>query len=317
MENDIVTKRPFLILIVLACLLFTGCQTTVPTPTPFVPTQAALVTAVPGQPTTAMVETDRETAVMPTNPPLLVLPTPTGTPVPMPTLPPTPVDTQFHHLRFVTEVGAAPQDTFPVGANGIVALWDYTGMNPGDFVQRDWKFNGARWLYREEVWDKEIERGANGTVTDVVLYGEVIGGLAAGDYYLDLFVNGVWQTGGGFTVLPRPTEEEPGFNNLYFTRYANGPAQTSFPAGTEQVYAVWNYKNIGVSDVVKREWLLNGELWQTREETWDYFHYGPDGVVSDVSVYNFEGGGLSPGHYGIAIYLNGEKQLEDSFIIEP
>ena len=318
---------PLPLLIIFACFLIAGCSTPSPTPTPFVPTQEALApansvlqrpvaTTVPVQPTIG----SRETAVAittptSTNPPLLILPTQTTTPAPIPTIPAVPVGTQFHNLRFVPDVGTLPQDIFPVGTNGIVALWDYSGMNSGDFVQRDWKFNGERWLYREEVWDEETERGANGTVTDVELYGEVIGGLAPGDYYLDLFVNGVWQTGGGFTVLSRPTEGNPSFNNLYFTSYANGPAQTNFPAGTEQVYAVWNYKNMGVSDVVKREWMLNGVLWQAREDTWDYFHYGPDGVVTDVSVYNFEGGGLSPGQYVIVIYLNGEKQLEESFTI--
>lgn len=188
-------------------------------------------------------------------------------------------------------------------------------MNPGDFVQRNWQFNGEGWLYKEEVWEQETERGTNGTVNDVTLFGEVIGGLAPGDYYLDLFVNGVWQTGGGFTVLPRPTEGEPSFNNLHFTAYANGPTQTSFPAGTDQVYASWNYSNMGVTDVVKREWTLNGEVWQTREDSWDYFHYGPAGVVTDVSIYNFEGGGLASGSYTITVYLNGEQQLQGAFTI--
>ncbi|MCZ7667986.1 MAG: hypothetical protein M5U34_12730 [Chloroflexi bacterium] len=60
---------------------------------------------------------------------------------------------------------------------------------------------------------------------------------------------------------------------------------------------------------------LNGAAWQTREKTWDYFHYGPNGVVTDVSIYNFEGGGLQSGSYTITVYLNGEEQLTGAFTI--
>lgn len=320
-------KRPFSLLIF--CWLLVACGAGSPTPTPFVATQAALrpvvqgdlpatVVALPSPPPTASLQ---ETAVS-TLPSTSVIPTfipPTSTPqfsTPTVAVVPTiPIGTQFYNLRFATSPEAVPQNIYPVGANGIYALWDYSGMNAGDFVQRVWKYNGEDWLYKEDVWDAETERGASGTVTDVVLYGEVIGGLNPGDYYLDLFVNGVWQTGGGFTVLSRPTAGEPSFSNLHFTAYANGPAQTSFPAGIEQLYAVWNYSNLGVADVVKREWTLNGEVWQTREKTWDYFHYGPNGVVSDVSIYNFEGGGLPLGSYTITVYLNGIVQVEGAFTI--
>lgn len=323
-------KRPFSFFILLGCWLLVACGVESPTPTPFAPTQPALAAVVRSTPlfvatptavampltSVPLLETavrGDETAVSPTIPPTFIPPalqSPTSAVVPT-----APSGTQFYNLRFAASPEAAPQTTYPVGATGISAIWDYTAMKPGDFVQRNWQFNGEGWLYKEEVWDEETERGVNGTVTDVSIYGEVIGGLAPGDYYLDLFVNGVWQTGGGFTVLPRPTAGEPSFNNLHFTAYANGPAQTSFPAGIEQVYAAWNYGNMGVTDVVKRDWLLNGAVWQTREDTWDYFHYGPAGVVRDVSIYNFEGGGLASGSYAITVYLNGVAALAGTFTI--
>ncbi|MBE2224914.1 MAG: hypothetical protein IAF02_25460 [Anaerolineae bacterium] len=322
-------KRPFHFLFVWVWLLLTACGAESPTPTPFVPTQAALVPVereTLSTPVPIATDASLPTAVLlpPTAvllPPTAVIPTfipvhKTETPVPtVAGVPAIPAGTQFYNLRFAVSPETAPQNSFPVGTNSIYALWDYADMKPGDFVQRAWKHNGEDWLYKEDVWGEEGERGANGTVNDVVLYGEVIGGLNPGDYYLDLFINGVWQTGGGFTVLSRPTAGEPSFSNLHFTAYANGPAQTSFPAGIEQVFAVWNYSNMGVADVVKREWMLNGEVWQTREKSWDYFHYGPDGVVSDVSIYNFEGGGLASGNYMIAVYLNGVKLLEGAFTI--
>jgi len=313
-------KRPFSLFIFFSVLWLSGCGSESPTPTPFAPTRAALATVgrVVVAPTTNIslptpIVPLLETAVIPTFIPPTITP-----PVPLPTVavaPTVPIGTQFFNLRFATSPETAPQNSYPVGANGIYALWDYTGMKAGDFVQRAWKHNDEDWLYKEDVWDEETERGTTGTVTDVVLFGEVIGGLNPGDYYLDLFINGVWQTGGGFTVLSRPSEGEPSFNNLHFTAYANGPAQTSFPTGTEQVYAVWNYSNLGVADVMKREWTLNGEVWQAREDSWDYFHYGPAGVVTDVSVYNFEGGGLASGSYVITVYLNGVEELVGTFTI--
>ncbi len=318
--NWIVGKRPFSLLIL--CWLLVACGAESPTPTPFVPTQAALRPVAPGDlplrvtPTVSSparaTSTLISTSVIPTFIPTITSEAPAP---PVTAVPTVPIGAHFYNLRFAVSPEAAAQNSYPVGANGIHALWDYVDMNPGDFVQRLWKHNGEEWLYKEEVWEAKTQRGVNGTVTDVVLFGEVIGGLNPGDYYLDLFVNGVWQTGGGFTVLSRPTAGEPGFSNLHFTPYANGPAQTTFPAGIEQVYAVWNYSNMGVADVVKREWTLNGAAWQTREKTWDYFHYGPNGVVTDVSIYNFEGGGLQSGSYTITVYLNGEEQLTGAFTI--
>ena len=51
-----------------------------------------------------------------------------------------------------------------------------------------------------------------------------------------------------------------------------------FPAGTKQVYAVWNYMNMRAGMTVKREWYLNGQLWLTREEEWDFAKYGEHGA---------------------------------------
>lgn len=300
-------KRPFSLFVLLGMLL-AACGQVEPTATPFSPTLAA-PTARAAMPTLA-VATPAVTPLIPTA-------APTWTPPPLPTtavlMPPSLVNNHFQNLRFAANPGAAPQGVFPVGTAEVFAVWEYSGMNDGDFVQRAWRYNGDSWLNKEEVWDTAV-RGASGTITDVSIYGEVIGGLAPGEYQLDLFVNGGWQTGGSFTVLPRPEAGEPVFSKLHFAAGPNTSAQTNFAAGIPRVYAIWNYHNMGVSDVVKREWTLNGAVWLAREDTWDYFHYGPDGMVTDVSIYDFESG-LPSGSYTMAVYLNGVKQLEGAFVI--
>ena len=308
-------KRPFSFLIAVGLFLLAACGSGEPTATPFAPT-LALPTDVQATPTPVP-------AASATTEPALVVPTEaaTETAVPMITavstitaVPVAPIESRFHNLRFVTSPESAPQATFPVGTGEVFAVWEYTAMNPGDFVQRSWRYNGDNWLNKEEIWETAV-RDASGTVTDVSIYDKAIGGLAPGEYQLDLFVNGIWQAGGSFIILPRPSEGQPRFSTLYFAANPNGAAQTNFPANIEQVYAIWNYSNMGVSDVVKREWAWNGAVWLEREDTWDYFHYGPDGVVTDVSIFNFDGGGLQSGSYTMAVYLNGVKELEGVFTI--
>jgi len=114
--------------------------------------------------------------------------------------------------------------------------------------------------------------------------------------------------------LPRPASGNPIVANLRFAETPYGSPQTSFPAWTQQIYAVWDYQNMGVSDVVRRTWLKDGQPWLVREDTWDYLHYGPQGVVSDVSIYDFETG-LPPGSYELLLSLNGVQQLAASFTI--
>ena len=308
-------KRPFLLLIILGILWLAACNSDEPTATLVAPT-LALPSEEQATPTLAPIVTaTTETAVVSDVPTLTA--TATWTPrvvVVQATVPPAPVNTRFHNLRFVPNPAGPPQVTYPVGTGEVFAVWEYSGMNQGDVVQRAWRYNGSNWLNREEIWDLSV-RGASGTVTDVSVFDKAIGGLAPGEYQLDLFVNGVWQSGGSFTILPRPSGGEPGFSGLYFAPNPNSPAQTSFPAGIEEVYALWNYNNMGVNDTVRRVWTFNGSAWIDKTETWDYFHYGPDGIVSDVSIFDFEGGGLASGDYTLTVYLNGVQQLAGAFTI--
>ncbi len=120
------------------------------------------------------------------------------------------------------------------------------------------------------------------------------------------------------TVPPQPdataTARIPTFSQLNF-QTSNGSGSV-FPSGTEEVFAVWQYHNMTAEDFVQRVWRYNGEPWLEREELWDFDTYSATGTVNNISVYNFEGGGLAPGHYELTLYINGQPQAHAAFEIE-
>jgi hypothetical protein len=309
-------KRLLFLVMFLTFLLLVACGSETATPLP--PT-LELPTDVPATQTSApVVEPTTETLVVEPTAVIVetaVIPEPTLAPPPTPIVVPTaPVVNRFHNLRFATNPSAAPQVIFPAGTGEVFAVWEYTAMNPGDLVQRSWRHNCANWLNRDEVWDTTV-RGSSGTVTDVSIFETGVSGLPSGEYQLDLFVNGVWQAGGSFTIMSQPVQGRSDFSNLYFAAYPNGPAQTNFPADTTQVYAIWTYNNMNVNDVTRRQWALNGAVWLDRQDPWDYPLYGSNGKVTDVSIFGDGGRALQSGNYWMAVDLNGSRQLEGTFTI--
>jgi hypothetical protein len=124
------------------------------------------------------------------------------------------------------------------------------------------------------------------------------------------------------TVLAAPTplltpDSRDGFCCL---RFAPGPfAQTSesFPAGTEIVYAIWDYAGLLPEDRIRRIWIRDNLIWITREEQWNWDNYGAQGTVRDLSIFDYEGSGLQPAEYRLQLYLNDELQQESVFVIAP
>jgi len=83
--------------------------------------------------------------------------------------------------------------------------------------------------------------------------------------------------------------------------------QSSFPPGTKEIFVIWNYQNMREGLSVKREWYLDGQVWLTREEPWDFTKYGASGIMRDVSIHDFETG-LESGAYQLRIYINNALQ---------
>jgi hypothetical protein len=112
------------------------------------------------------------------------------------------------------------------------------------------------------------------------------------------------------------------FYNVYFALNSNdGAGISSFPAGTNRIFAVWNYKNMKDGMVVKRDWYLDGKLWLTREEPWDFAKYGENGTIRDVSIYDLDIG-LPSGLYQLRLSVDnipqqiGPGQMQASMVFE-
>jgi hypothetical protein len=114
--------------------------------------------------------------------------TPQVPPQASPTTPPA----AFTNLRFAPE----PDETitrqfYGEGTPRIFALWDYTGMQEGMSVRREWKWNSEDWIIREESW-AFARYGSEGTVRDIYVFEDQIG-LEPGEYTLSLYIDGVAQ----------------------------------------------------------------------------------------------------------------------------
>jgi hypothetical protein len=105
-----------------------------------------------------------------------------------------------------------------------------------------------------------------------------------------------------------PIATEPQFFGAQFTLDPGTSIyQTIFPAKTQRVYAVWEYRNMRAGMKVRRDWYYNDTLWISREEPWDFARYGAEGTMRDISVYDLDVG-LSPGRYRFELYINGLPQ---------
>ena len=111
-------------------------------------------------------------------------------------------------------------------------------------------------------------------------------------------------------------EPQPRFQALHFAHQATDTPRSTFAAGTEQIFAIWQYRDLRPADVMQRTWFKDGQVWLEREERWDSATYGAEGTISSVSIYDFEDG-LDPGDYLLQLKINGQIQQEASFDILP
>lgn len=106
-----------------------------------------------------------------------------------------------------------------------------------------------------------------------------------------------------------------GFSKLRFALTADGVEQSIFPAGTEEIYALWEYTGMTPTDNIRRIWFRGDQIWLTREERWNWGEYGSEGTMGDISVYDDEGGGLASATYRLQLYVNDELQQEAMFVV--
>ncbi len=110
------------------------------------------------------------------------------------------------------------------------------------------------------------------------------------------------------STIPTQVLSEPQFSNARFAVDVSANIfQNIFPARTRRVYAVWDYQNMSAGLMVRRDWYYNDILWITREERWDYFKYGSNGTIKDISVFDLDVG-LGSGDYRLELYIDMQPQ---------
>jgi Tol biopolymer transport system component len=108
--------------------------------------------------------------------------------------------------------------------------------------------------------------------------------------------------------LPTPNTAPHFGPAIYFaTSPKMADSRAIFPYGTPEIFAIWPYSNMLEGLTIRREWYLNGELWLVREEPWNYAGYGAEGILTDISIYDFDQG-LEPGRYQLRLYIDGQEQ---------
>lgn len=117
------------------------------------------------------------------------------------------------------------------------------------------------------------------------------------------------------TAFPTNSAFEGRFTNLRFATSGSGDAQANFPAGTTDIYAIWDYDGMEPGARVERVWYHNGAQYLDVIEEWDFDKYGFSGTVRDVYHYNYEDGGVYPGSWKVELYLNGELQQTGEFTV--
>lgn len=219
------------------------------------------------------------------------------------------VNPTFSNLNFSRTPTGTAMTTFPYGTEEVYSRWDYANVPSGAVVIREWYLNGVQIIDREEAW--RAEWGTNGTVRNIRNYNFVSGyGLEPGNYQVIIYLRDfpTARVEGSFTI---EGNLGPRFSNLRFASSANGSPTTTFPAGTEEVFAIWDYANIPNQAQMRRIWKRDGTTIIDRTEVWDFNKYGTSGTVRDVSLFD-RVNGLASGTYDVTISVVGQPGVQVS-----
>jgi hypothetical protein len=219
------------------------------------------------------------------------------------------VQTQLYDLTFSTTPDGPAMTYFPAGTQQIYARFSYVNVPAGVQLARDWYNNGQLFIQRAEVWDSGAW-GAAGRLTSISIF-DFREGLTPGYYFVRIYVNPLEaypaaQIVGEFVIADYPATVVPPvtgarFSDLTVSDSAAGQAVSFFPQGTALVSARWNYANIPVGTIVRREWYLDGVLFKQREEAWSAY-WGPNGRLTHIALYDYEYG-LPMGMWRFVVYL--------------
>lgn len=218
----------------------------------------------------------------------------------------------FSDLSFSSSAGGATISAFPQGTKDVFIRWNYANVPTNTQMTREWYRDGVLLTSNSEAWSASW--GTTGRLTHIHLY-DYTAGLASGNYYVvvKLPSYGV-QIDGRFSIAAAT----PTFTNLSFSSSSAGAATQSFPYGTEEVYARWDFTNVPTGAVMSRVWYRNGQQIIARDEAWSST-WGSSGRLTHIRTYNFDSGyGLEPGNYRVVITLRDFTgvAVEGTFTIE-
>ncbi len=114
---------------------------------------------------------------------------------------------------------------------------------------------------------------------------------------------------------PTPTEAVPEFELVAFAPDVTDDDEpinpdTTFPAGTTRVYAVFEFRGMQDGKTYEAYWYRDGA--QELHKSWEWVR-GTDGT-SWVNI--FDDDGLTPGNYELEIYVTDQLLLNGKFVIE-
>jgi hypothetical protein len=229
----------------------------------------------------------------------------------------------FSNLTFSTAADGPAIANFPAGTQSVFARFDYANIQPGGTLARNWYLNGQPYLSRSEAWNPAY--GTNGRITNISIF-DYNGRLPSGNYTVTIFlvgtnvyISGAFTVAGG-VVYPTATPINPPNTGAYFTNIttstsAAGAAASVFPAGTRAVHVRFNYANIPVGTLFRREWFRDGQLIRTAQDVWSAY-WGSNGRLTHISLFDYTYG-LTAGNYRVLLslpYLN--ISYEISFTIQ-
>ncbi|MCK6577963.1 MAG: trypsin-like peptidase domain-containing protein [Anaerolineae bacterium] len=183
------------------------------------------------------------------------------------------------------------------------ARFVFRGMTPGLRWASIWYYEGTEVLRETLDWSD----GESGTKTIRI---QDPAGLLPGSYRLELYLD----TGQGFRLASTSDFTLAGdpvgdfariFENTRFTTAANledartAPPLTSFGAGTETIYAFFNWNRIRPGTLWTLRWMVDGEPFYEQTAPWSTAENGENFLMQLSSP-----GGLPDGTYGIELVIN-------------
>jgi len=228
----------------------------------------------------------------------------------------------FSNLSFSTASDGPAIANFPAGTQVVFARFDFANIQPGGTLARQWYLNGQPYLSRSETWNPNW--GTNGRLTHISIY-DYNGMLPSGNYTVTIFlvgtnvyVSGAFTIAGGvvYPTVPPPAPVGAYFYNLTTSTSSAGAAATVFPAGTRAVYIRFNYANIPIGTILRREWYKDGQLFRSVQDVWRSY-WGSNGRLTHISLYDYTYG-LASGNYRVVISLPyfPSVRLETNFSIQ-